>query len=109
MPLYDFACMHKHTTEALRGSEVYQISCSTCGRKATRQFSSRVAIIGPTTDTRGMFRRYQEASAELDHSATKYESLNDATAPSLGLWQQSREQAKAMTAAGESPIPKSAL
>ncbi len=98
MPLYDFACMHKHTTEALRGSGVYAIPCGTCGRQAERQFSSRVAIVGPTTDTRNMFRRFQEASAELDHSA----------APTLGLWHQSKARAVAMTAAGENPLSKSA-
>ena len=90
MPLYDFRCSESHTTEAIRPSEVRRIACPLCDLVADRQFSSRVGIVGPTTDMRGMFRRYQEASAEMG-------------GPPSQTWSAAKAQANAMTAAGEAP------
>lgn len=95
MPLYDFLCPERHVTEAIRPPDAREVACSCCDLTATRQFSSRVAIVGPTTDMRGMFRRYQEAASELPPSTTS------------ALWGTAKSRARAMTVAGEAPpVPK---
>lgn len=91
MALFDFRCPEGHTTEAIRPSDVRWIACPSCDLTADRQFSSSVAIVGPTTDMRGMFRRYQEASSEMGG------------APS-GAWNAAKAQANAMSMAGEAPL-----
>ncbi len=70
---------------------VTEIMCS-CGLVAIREAANRVAITEPSADTRGMFRRFTEASHELAHT-TGSESSND--------WQRAKQRAQAITSAGE--------
>lgn len=91
MPLYDWRCDDGHTAEAIRSSSQREMACTSCSATAYRQVTNRVAIVGPTTDMRGMFRRYTEASQEIGAAATS------------ALWPVAKSQALAMTAAGEAP------
>lgn len=103
MPLYDWKCPEGHTTEAIRRSDCVGIACPRCDLTASRQFASRVAIVGPTTDTRNMFRRYQEASAEIGHTADTLAAATGRDVEMPNLWQEAKQRAAAMTAAGENP------
>lgn len=95
MPLFDYRCEIGHTSELIRPGSVYRVPCDACGGPADRIISGHVAIVGPTTDTRGMYRRFTEASAELNHAGA------DTVAPSL--WGAAKQQAAAMVQAGEAP------
>jgi hypothetical protein len=110
VPLYDYGpCSNGHTTEALRRSEVVGIACPVCARMARRTgVNHGIGIVGPTTDTRGMFRRFTEASAEIDHTATRYERDRGVPAPLPNLWQAAKQQAAARVAAGEAPPARKA-
>ena len=103
MPIYDFRCSDGHTTEAIRPMSTEAIPCA-CGGEAHRTgVNPGIGIVGPTTDTRGMYRRFTEASAELDYSAQRYEQSTGQQAPNTGLWSAAKAQATAMTRAGEAP------
>jgi isopenicillin N synthase-like dioxygenase len=104
MPLYDFSCSGGHVEEHIVPTTVRRRDCGSCDRPSLRQFSSQIAVVGPTTDTRGMYRRYVEASAEIDHAATKYEHDSGKAATLPNLWTQSKALAGAMTVAGENPL-----
>lgn len=105
MPLYDFRDADGHVTEALRPYGTMLIRCR-CGLPADRVEVNRgIGIVGPTTDTRGMFRRFQEASAEMDHAATRMEEQTGQPAETPNLWQVAKHRAVAMSTAGENPYP----
>jgi hypothetical protein len=105
MPLYEFKCSAGHVTEHLVPSDVTDRPCSVtpCDDWSSRQFSSRFGIVGPTTDTRGMFRRYQEATAEIGHAADKMAASTGRDIEMPNLWTGAKQRAEAMTAAGENP------
>lgn len=100
MPLYDFECSCGNTIEAIRSSEYGFIPCP-CGRSASRRTANRIAIGTPYVDKRGMFRRYTEATQEIDHSASRVEQSTGQAVRLPNLWKQSLNKARAMEAAGE--------
>lgn len=104
MPLFDFGCPQGHTTEAIRPAECRAILCPACGGPAERAPAHRIAITAPSVDTRGMYRRFREASAEMEHGAERHERDTGQPAPDLGLWSAAKQQANAMVAAGEAPV-----
>lgn len=104
MALHDFRCPEGHVTERIVLGDVREAICQRCDLTATRLVTQRVAIIGPTTDTRGMFRRYQEASAEIAHESDRYEASTGLAAPPSSAWADAKAHAVAMTAAGEAPL-----
>lgn len=71
--------------------DVAAITCS-CGSEAVRLGAYRVAVTEPQADTRGMFRRFTEASHEIAR-ATESEQSND--------WAIAKHRAKAIDSAGE--------
>lgn len=52
-----------------------------------------------------MFRRYTEATAEIDHAATRLEQ-NGQTVETPPLWSLAKQRADAIVAAGENPYQK---
>lgn len=104
MPLYEYACASAHVTEAIRPAECRAIFCPRCGGPADRAPAHRVAITRPEVDTRGMFRRYQEATAEMDHAASSIEQQTGQTVETPRLWSTAKAIASAMNAAGENPF-----
>jgi hypothetical protein len=75
-----------------------------CGRTAVRQATNRVSTRTATpVDMRGHYRRFQEASAELDHAATTHEAATGQTVAPPNLWQSAQERAQQMHARGEAP------
>lgn len=106
MPLFDFRCSNGHVSEAIRPSEVVGIACPRCARMARRNGVNRgIGVVGPTTDTRGMFRRFTEASAEIDHAASSIEANTGQPVRTPNLWKAAQQRAAAMSAAGENPYP----
>lgn len=104
MPIYDFACDGGHLTEAIRPMACEVIACR-CGRDARRTgVNPGIGVVGPTTDTRGMFRRYQEASAEMEDRAQRFERETGQAAPDNGLWRAAKQRAAAIERAGENPL-----
>ena len=103
MPLFDYMCPWRHMTESIQPSTVRNIRCSRCGGDAERQISRRFGIVGPTTDLRNMFRRFNEASAEMNYAADTYEQRTGVAAPEQNLWERSLATANAMIDAGEAP------
>lgn len=104
MPLYDYRDGLGHVTEAIRPSDVHEIPCPRCGEPAERIAANRVAMGFPTVDSRGMFRRFTEASAEMEHAASSYEQRTGQAAPDDGLWQAAKQRAAAIERAGENPL-----
>lgn len=104
MPLYDWRCRDcDHVTESL-GQPWDDIRRCQCGGVAERQFPNRPPMtVAPYVDTRNWYRRYTEASAEIDHAVTRHERDTGQPAPDLGLWNAARQTANAMVAAGEAP------
>lgn len=110
MPVYDYACKSGHRTEAIRGAGVETISCPKCGDTAYRK--TIYATVHKMADSqprmRDTFRRYQEASCEIDYSCKKLESETNARVPALGLWQQAKNKSRTanrlpFSKAGSSP------
>lgn len=106
MPLYDFRCPGGHTTEALRPLGTATTACA-CGAVAERTgVNPGIGIVGPTTDTRGMYRRFREASAEIDYAAARHTQQTGRPATVPNLWQAAKHEARARVAAGEAPAPR---
>lgn len=101
MPLYEYRCSDGHIHEALRSMDVSETPCA-CGRVALRVGANRVAITGPAEDSRGMYRRFSEASQELAYAAEKQGLPNVTT----HAWDAAKQRSRAMIAAGEATIRK---
>lgn len=93
MPLYDFRCEQGHVVEAIRPVLTTYNSCPTCGMMAERIYSNPATFAYPEPDTRGMFRRFQEASAERPEGSPP-------------LWNAAKQRAIALSRAGEIPWRK---
>ena len=102
MPLYDYICKDGHAAERLRSAACYEVMCD-CGHVAVRSAVNPVAIGQPLVDTRSMFRRFTEASQEIDHAATAHEQNTGQAVQTPNLWKSSLKRAKQMVAAGEAP------
>lgn len=94
MPLYVFECHEHGRVERLCPVGQAESVCAHCALLMPKVYGYSVAITQPEPDTRGIFRRYQEASAELDHRGVD----------TSGAWKQAKRTAGAMIAAGESPV-----
>ncbi len=94
MPLYDFRCSNGHVNEALRPPGQQTIACPLCHELASRIYSRPAAVGHQEWDTRGMFRRFSEASQELEHQGY--------AGPSP--WRAAKDLARRMEAAGENPV-----
>lgn len=97
MPLYLYGCGDGHRSEALRPVGTESIPCPECGAPTRRVYGYSLALTQPEPDTRGMFRRFSEASQELEHRG--YRGPN--------LWQRAKRRAEAMVEAGEHPAGRS--
>lgn len=105
MPIYEYRCRDcGSTAEEVRPVGTDLSSCPECGATSERRFASTgVGIVGPTTDTRGMYRRFTEAGAEMEHRSERYERDHGTPAPAPSYWQAAKHKAAAMVAAGEVP------
>lgn len=103
MPLYDYRCVRGHVTESIQSVTQSVIPCAVCQSPANRMSVYVFGITKPEVDTRGMFRRFQDASAEIDRAATKVEQSTGQAVKTPNFWKQAQARAQAMTAAGESP------
>jgi putative FmdB family regulatory protein len=102
MPLYDFRCPIGHWSELVRTIDTESVCCPECGEPAIRQHGAhRVSHQEPEADTRGMFRRYREATQEMDHAYSKVEASTGQPVQAPDLWGIAKQRAKAMIAAGE--------
>ncbi len=105
MPLYQFTCKEGHTTEKrVRHYDVTVVPCS-CGLNAIRASVNRINFGGYASTKLGEavdhndYRRFTEASAELDYTATKYESEGaEVKTPSMFL--EAKKVAPKLAAAG---------
>lgn len=77
--------------------------CVECLEDTERQAAYRVAVTAPEADTRGMFRRYREATAEIDHAVTKVEQSTGQAVQTPNYWRAAKQRAQSMIAAGEAP------
>lgn len=93
MPLYIFECPEHGRDERLCKVGTIKSSCKHCTYLMPRVYQYAVALGHAEPDTRGMFRRFQEASADLDAKGVN----------TPGLWDATKRRAQAMAAAGESP------
>ncbi len=105
MPNYEFRCVRGCVSDLVRPLGTEQAACPFCGEPAARTHApSRFDVIGPTVDTRGMFRRWQEATSEIDHGASKIEANTGEPVQTPNFWKQAKQKAAAMVAAGEAPV-----
>ena len=79
------------------------VHCGDCQALAWRVTANRVAVTQPSTDVRGMYRRFTEASLEMDHAAGKVERDTGQPVQGRGLWKRAKERALQMIRAGEAP------
>lgn len=106
MPIYAYPCAACGlTTEAVRPLSCVEIACA-CGAVVRRSAANRVAVAAPAVDTRGMFRRFQTATQEMDYAASKIERETGQRPPAPSLWNAAKERARAMQAAGEASVPR---
>lgn len=105
MPLYDYTCPDGHTHEFVRPLGTEAVACATCRQEATRSRVHRIDVVGPTVDTRGMYRRFTEATSEMDHAATRVEQTTGRAVASPPLWQVAKSRAKEMQRRGEARLP----
>lgn len=102
MPIYIYGCSQGHRSERIVPVGTATMACTTCDEQdCGRVYSYTVAITRPEADTRGMFRRYQEASAEMNHTAERIEANTGSPVSPPNVWKTARARAQAMTAAGE--------
>ena len=97
MPLYRFRCSCGLTAERLASMGTEQIQCPVCGSTAAREHVYRFDVVGPTVDTRGKFRRYQEASAEMEYAEQK------TGVPAPKIWPLTKRRVKEMNRRFEAP------
>lgn len=103
MALYDYRCQNTgHIFESIQPMSRDRLFCIPCAEFAVRQAANRVAVTLPEIDMRGKFRRYEEATAEMDHAARKVESTGQA-ASTPSYWTMAKQRAQAMIARGEAP------
>ena len=93
MAIYVFGCQQGHRTERLVPLGTERAACETCGESCGRVYQYSMAITQPEVDTRGMFRRFDEASQELAHKGID----------TSGAWHASKALAAAHLKAGEHP------
>jgi hypothetical protein len=95
VPLYVFGCSQGHRTEQIVPLGTETSACALCDEQGCgRVYQYSMAITQPEADVRGMFRRFQEASSEMEHRGE--------TSPHL--WQAAKQRAQAEARAGENPI-----
>lgn len=100
MPLYDYRCVRGHVTESIQSVTCSVLACAVCQSPANRQAANRVAITAPEVDTRGMFRRFQDATHDLDHRASQREAQGE-TVTTPNFWKLAKQRAQAIESAGE--------
>lgn len=76
-----------------------------CGAVVRRSGANRVAVAQPQADARGMYRRFAEATAELDHDYAKVEADLERPVQAPNLWRAAKARHAAMVAAGEAAGP----
>lgn len=103
MAMHDYRCGNGHTDERLMAPAPAFVDCRFCGDKAERIAANRVAIGSPYVDTRGLYRRYVEASSEMDFAATRIEQNTGQRVETPNFWKSSSERAKQVIASGEAP------
>lgn len=105
MPLYDFVCPAGHATERRAGYSVEVVACD-CGQTASRRAVNRIGFSGFAKTPQGKadfyqdYRRFSEASSEMDYKASRYES-EGATVTTPNFFKAAKEQAAGMVKAGE--------
>lgn len=72
--LYDYTCRQGHTVELVRPLGTDHVSCPICGVIASRSHVHRFDVVGPTVDTRGMVRRFLDASNAREEMIQKAEA-----------------------------------
>lgn len=93
MPLIDYRCDKGHVTErVIFGPRPGSIACP-CGALAWRQWG-RVHVIPPEVDSRNMFRRFREATAEMEHRGER----------GPDLWTAAKTLAQSASRVGENPM-----
>lgn len=104
MPLYDYRCADGHVSESLQPFTRTTRPCPTCGSVAQRLAAYRTAIVTTQpVDSRGLFRRFSEASAEMEFTASRMEQSSGERVVTPNLWAAAKQQAQAMVSAGEAP------
>jgi hypothetical protein len=104
MPIYTYLCHRGHAlVDAIRPMECAEVPCPRCGGPMERSAANRVAVTIPEIDMRGKFRRYEEATQEQEHLATKVEQSTGQAVQAPPLWRMAKQKAQAMLARGEAP------
>jgi len=93
MPIYIYGCTQGHRTERLVPVGTERSACEVCGESGGRVYQYSMAITQPEVDTRGMFRRFNEAGQEFAHRGVD----------TSGVWQAAKRLADAHMKAGELP------
>lgn len=103
MPLFDFRCAAGHVTERLSPPGVEAIGCH-CGQRAERQLP-RIAV-GHAVAGRmpGGFRRWDEASAEIEYGIAAVEQREGVTLDRPRLATAAKAKARRAMRAGATTI-----
>ncbi len=111
MPTYNFTCRDGHTVEKRAGISCDLIPCPICGLPAQREavyqdqavftetgakFTRRAEVPRDERRHDKDFKRFQEASQELDYTHKKNEETVGHELPSKSLWKQAKKRARAI-------------
>ncbi len=106
MPIYAFTCHDcGGTFDARAGYDQAYMKCDACGGEAQRESVYRVNFGGfastpqGKTDFTNDYRRFTEASSEMDYKATRLES-EGAPVATPKLFKAAKHEARKMAAAG---------
>ena len=100
--LYTFNCACG-SQDLVRPLGTEAVLCTVCGSEALRQHVYHFDVVGPTVDTRGLYRRYSEASAEMGYREARHEANTGQPVQGPRLWQQSKRRFREMQRVGEAP------
>lgn len=108
MPLFTFRCSADHETEKLAPRETEVIYCA-CGLPARRAEVNRIGVSGfartpgKDVDFHQDYRRFTEASAEIDYTAAKEEKADGLAPRNSPLFQAAKGKVAKLAAAGVHP------
>ncbi len=105
MPMYEFGCPAGHVTEKRTTDYgLYAITCA-CGLDASRSTVNRINFGGFASTAMGQadlaqdYRRFTEASSEIDYKASRLEAEGSPVKPHT-TFKVAKAEARKMAAAG---------
>lgn len=106
MPVYTFSCAAGHVSDHRAGYGTTSVSCPSCGLTAAKESVYRIGFSGfartPASerDWSGDFKRYQEASNEIDYRKERLEDAMQQRLADPPIYRKAKAKARDLMAKG---------